>query len=522
MRLMVLLLPLLWMTPAVPDRVVLPALPHPPPQPNALPAVREGVALEQLVEEGRKLWFEDAPAGAEPFGVPTVPHGLTGVPGWNATHDGVLSVLNFVRPTGLIPHGGGMPVGMVDGDTMAQTCSACHTDAPNGTPIPGLANRHYSQKAMFRLGRMTLLAHKTALGLHAGQEAQQQAVDAELEKLTRYQALQDVGCRDDLAPGVVTGVRIWHVTTGLLTNPSQLATPAGKAAFPCGAVKIPPLNTLRWRNLHFWDGSINTSWPGRWPVLDFMGLARVEEGQDKTSTRKAQALDAFLAWGMRSPAWQEVFPGTPDHVLAQRGAQIFHAPGRCASCHGSHDADGMLMAFEPGITPLAVVGTNPERAVAALDEVLKRMATVPGGFVPRAADPTVERGYVNVPLCSPFLNYPYLHTGSVASLWELLLPARQRSARFYVGKTVDHRDVGYFTPSTFGRALAKGPAASNFVHRGVPQRLRAGHEGEAFGTTLSNTDKRALLEFLKTARCPDGIPKNPALSAPPDAGVTTR
>ncbi len=155
MRLMVMLLPLLWMTPTVPDRVVLPALPHPPPQPNALPAVRDGVALEQLVEEGRKLWFEDAPAGAEPFGVPTVPHGLTGVPGWNATHDGVLSVLNFVRPTGLIPHGGGMPVGMVDGDTMAQTCSACHTDAPNGTPIPGLANRHYSQKAMFRLGRMS-------------------------------------------------------------------------------------------------------------------------------------------------------------------------------------------------------------------------------------------------------------------------------------------------------------------------------------------------------------------------------
>jgi hypothetical protein len=42
----------------------------PRPQPNALPAVRDGVALEALVEEGRKLWFEDAPAGAEPFDVP--------------------------------------------------------------------------------------------------------------------------------------------------------------------------------------------------------------------------------------------------------------------------------------------------------------------------------------------------------------------------------------------------------------------------------------------------------------------
>lgn len=508
-----LLLPLLWMAPPVtPARVALPPLPHPPPQPLQLPAVKDGVPLETLVEEGRKLWFEHAPAGAEPFGVPSVPHGLTDVPGWDATHDGVLSVLNFIRPTGLIPHGGGMPVGMVDGATMAQTCSACHTDAPAGTPIPGVANRYYSQKAMFRVGRMALLAHKTALGLHGGQEEQQKAVDAELEKLDRYQALQDVGCRDDLAPGVVTGVRIWHVTTGLLTSPKQLATPAGRAAFPCGAVKIPPLNTLRWRNLHFWDGSINTSWPGRWPVLDFMGLSRVEEWQARTSDRKAQALDAFMAWGMRSPAWQDVFAGTPDAALAQRGAKIFHAPGMCASCHGTHDEHGMLTSFTPGITPLAVVGTNPERAVAALDEVLQRMAAVPGGFVPRAADPRVERGYVNVPLCSPFLNYPYLHTGSVASLWELLLPARQRSARFYVGHTVDQRDVGYFTPSTMARAVLQGPAASNFVHRGVPQHLRTGHEGEAFGTTLSNSDRRALLEFLKTARCPDGLP---ALPPPP-------
>ena len=44
---------------------------------------------------------------------------------------------------------------------------------------------------------------------------------------------------------------------------------------------------------------------------------------------------------------------------------------------------------------------------------------------------------------------PFLHNGSVASLWELLLPAKQRMASFKVGsRKFDPKNVGYVTDET--------------------------------------------------------------------------
>lgn len=85
---------------------------------------------------------------------------------------------------------------------------------------------------------------------------------------------------------------------------------------------------------------------------------------------------------------------------------------------------------------------------------------------------------------------PYLHNGSVQSLTELLTPAEKRVAEFKVGPEYDPDKVG----------LAANQTKFNFTLKttGCDDRnsgnSRCGHD---YGTTFSDAEKKALLEYLK-------------------------
>jgi hypothetical protein len=100
-----------------------------------------------------------------------------------------------------------------------------------------------------------------------------------------------------------------------------------------------------------------------------------------------------------------------------------------------------------------------------------------------------QGGYVAKPLVGLWLLGPYLHNGSVPTLADLLAPAEQRPAVFYRGyDVVDLDRVGFM--STGGDAEAYGFRFDTAI-RGN------GNGGHLYGTQLSDTDKRALLEYLK-------------------------
>ena len=84
---------------------------------------------------------------------------------------------------------------------------------------------------------------------------------------------------------------------------------------------------------------------------------------------------------------------------------------------------------------------------------------------------------------------PYLHNGSVPNLWELLKPAKERRTTFMVGSRVfDPKNVGYDadqSPFKNGRFVAE-PANGN------------GNGGHEYGTTLTDEQRWAIIEYLKT------------------------
>ena len=92
------------------------------------------------------------------------------------------------------------------------------------------------------------------------------------------------------------------------------------------------------------------------------------------------------------------------------------------------------------------------------------------------------------PLDGIWATAPYLHNGSVPNLYDLLLPSTRRLRIFYVGSwEFDPLHVGIETGSPFAGAFT-------FDTR-LPGNANTGHE---YGTNLSDSERMALVEFLKT------------------------
>ncbi len=83
---------------------------------------------------------------------------------------------------------------------------------------------------------------------------------------------------------------------------------------------------------------------------------------------------------------------------------------------------------------------------------------------------------------------PYLHNGSVPSLNDLLLPPNLRPKTFYIGNWEFNPDiVGYDT-----KAQSPGAFLFDTTIRG---NSNAGH---LYGTDMTEDDRKALIEYLKT------------------------
>lgn len=469
--------------------------------------------FQDLLQDGAEDWAHGVHLNAEPFGIPGELFDLaTALPG-------PLRELTFevMRSVGL-PRRRGDPsllplgLGRTSDNYVVQTCSACHTGVVNGLIIPGVNNKRISQQGLFATSRNLLWAAQAFLPPWMGETRAR--VEQQLATLKTYEALYGRGCEKVLKPGVLSSGRIWYMSTKHLKDPSELTSRT-----PCGVSKAPGLTAMQFKNLHFLDGAVNSQFASVFPIFDFLNLYNNDKGKlsfandkarldvffAKSRTPPVHALNAFVYWGMSTPSFATV----AGHGVAaepppnKQGYDLFHAAGSCASCHGSHNEKGMLQSFSTRVYSVRSIGTQQERASAVPDTYFETFRTLgsaaeggtaaPWMMIPRLEDATKANygvGYKPLPLCSTYLNYPYLHNAAVASLDLLLRPARARAEVVMDCSVMDTDKVGCST-----RAAAA-----------TPFRLAqaAGHEGPQFGTTLADPERAALLEYLRTLRCPEG------------------
>jgi hypothetical protein len=231
---------------------------------------------------------------------------------------------------------------------------------------------------------------------------------------------------------------------------------------------------------------------------------------------------------LKSPRWPEyVLPPINSHRLA-RGEALYKE--NCASCHAlitreTHAPVGAVtedaVRIKVKTVPLAEIGTDPRQA-ATLAMRLVTLQTISGprsirytdavqivtsGIVEQWAAQSPEneatmkkinagrkneiRGifvYRARPLNGIWAMAPYLHNGSVPTLHALLLPPDQRPSKFYVGSYE-------FDPVNVGFESAKAVENGFLFDTTQPGNWNVGHE---YGTQLSEMDRMALIEFLKT------------------------
>lgn len=285
-------------------------------------------------------------------------------------------------------------------------------------------------------------------------------------------------------------------------------------------------------------------------TIDFVGLIRLED----------------LLRKLAPPPWPEDVLGPIDRAKAAAGKTLFVE--NCAGCHSTwphrwseprlegrrfienaivrddvvgtdptqfgNPQFGSDPAFLPGalgqflLTAQVGVPLLPQSAVfGALRTVffplkLDELHLTPEqrlsahGYGPSFPDPQPPPpalfAYKANPAEGMWANPPFLHNGSVPNLYELLLPAAQRSKTFFIGRDFDPIRGGVDTSGATGKFLYDTRLIGN---------SNAGHSFEngsghgVIGRLLSDDERWAIIEYLKSIPdspdqvTPFGGPANP-------------
>jgi mono/diheme cytochrome c family protein len=239
-----------------------------------------------------------------------------------------------------------------------------------------------------------------------------------------------------------------------------------------------------------------------------------------------------LARGIEAPRWPVEMFGPLDPAKQRRGEAIFNR--ECARCHfnGTEQvpfdsvyepwyvgtdstrivnfaaplADTSMIAGRPSprlnpaphfttvVGPLLTkVKTQSYRLFHVPPAVQDSLNGCPNDTVWRTT-----RAWQSRPLSGIWATAPYLHNGSVPTLYDLLRPASERPDSFIVGNPeYDPVKLGYVSAPAAGRPL--------FVFR--TSRTGNGNGGHEYGTELGEDERMALLEYLKGHTLP--VLRNP-------------
>ena len=189
------------------------------------------------------------------------------------------------------------------------------------------------------------------------------------------------------------------------------------------------------------------------------------------------------------------FPGQIDRTQLQLGQSVYAA--NCRRCHGVYNSSldtPELISFPNWLGDL---GTD-RRLMELTDESVAD--AVNAGLFGRYISAKSTDAYAAPPLTGIWASAPYLHNGSVPTLWHLMRPD-QRPRKFFVGgHSLDMQKVGIR-----GREDGTGGWVPFEDH--TPWALteeidvsayglgNQGHESEF--NTLTEDEKDALLEYLK-------------------------
>ena len=370
------------------------------------------------------------------------------------------------------------------GGQFVMNCFSCHGGTVLGKPYPGAPNNRFALQ--------TLSEDIRDIKLDTG---------ARLERMDLASLAFPLGDTNGTTNAVMFGVALMHYRDVDLNVHDD---------------RLPPklihhdMDAPPWWHFHKKTHLYADAFVPKSP-RSLMQFMLVRENGPLFFTRHESDFEDVYAYldSLRPPA----YPFRVDESLASRGKSVFSH--RCTECHGTYDADETREMYPGRIVPIETIGTDPVRLGALTP--YQRRAYSASWFGQYGKDQVVADpgGYVAPPLDGIWASAPYFHNGSVPTIWHLLHPSERptvwRRTDIVAGENgADSPTQGELEAAQYDQSRVGLPIE---IFNGMPTTIKRGSEkrtyfdtrprgksaaGHDFVDELSETEKQAVLEYLKT------------------------
>ncbi len=364
----------------------------------------------------------------------------------------------------------------------AMNCLTCHAGKFNGELVIGLGRHDADYTDDFT----TLLALFPELPEFTDAGHEMNKFMGRYEALSPYIQTATIGANPADNVAVILAS---HRDPDTLAWSDEQLTPVDPPVVP---VDTPPWWRVKKKGGHFYNGMSRYDHRGTMMFASSLCVDTTEKASEMLEY--FSDIRAYLE-SIEAPQ----YPWAINQDLAAEGKDVFECS--CAGCHGTYDDDPSLETFPNKLIPLDVIGTDSLLGDLSGSEVGSLVEWFNSSWYGQITQLEVENpfvGYTAPPLDGIWATAPYLHNASVPTL-ELVLNSEERPMFW---RRVDYDSTNYDRDALGWPWEETGPqesAPSNqrkHIHDATL--LGYGNGGHTFGDHLTDEERTALLEYLKT------------------------
>ena len=200
------------------------------------------------------------------------------------------------------------------------------------------------------------------------------------------------------------------------------------------------------------------------------------------------------------------YPFQINEQMAKRGERLFNQS--CAKCHGDHQRDlqGFPIYNAPKIIDKEKVGTDTEKLRAISEEFVGLVRTSSLNDLLKFNEDKIQKGYFAPKLWGIWSRFPYLHNGSVPTIYHVMVPPEKRPVIFSMKDAGEKyrfnetlNGLTLFDKNEYIKNLKRAKNGDRDIYYVKREGLsNAGHYFSKYFDKFDDQDRLDIVEFLKT------------------------
>ena len=364
-------------------------------------------------------------------------------------------------------------------DAIYLNCLSCHSEKFDGKTVVGLGNTtwDYTQDMSIAVPMLSLFAETDA------EKKEIEIFQRTITPIAKYIKTNTIGVN----PAINLTYALFlnrDIKDGEWVKDNGLTPP--QTDFP--PVDVPPWWRVGLKNSMFYNGEFQNKHNF---VMSLASLMCQDSGQDIVNLyEKFKHVEAYVK-NLKAPKYTKFI----NVELAKSGQTIFNQ--NCSQCHGTYDAGKII--YQEKFIPLQVIKTDPWLSESQNGIESLRFREFGKKFYQNLFNEDIQitprPGYIAPSLNGIWITAPYFHNGSVPTI-EGVLNSKVRPKYWTRKEGYDTENMSvYYDELMFGKAFTP-----LLLKRYVYDTTLKGYsnKGHYFGDRLSEIQRKAVIEYLKT------------------------